>query len=110
MDKTGILIVENKKEIREFICAFLKRRGFDVYCAENSKETFNMLKDKSTKINICLIDYILGEEDEARLTKKLKKKANVATPETSLPRDTDDATERIPNTIKESPRRNAITM
>ena len=67
---TGVLIVEDDKELREMLKMSLQRRGFAVQEAENGKEAISHFKPSLT--DLVVTDLIMPEEDGLKVVIKLR--------------------------------------
>jgi two-component system, OmpR family, phosphate regulon response regulator PhoB len=68
-----ILIVEDERPIREMIAFALKRAGFDVHEAEDSRSARVQLADK--RPDLMLVDWMLPDMSGLELTRLVKREA-----------------------------------
>jgi len=66
-----ILIVDDDKEILESTCSILKKRGFEISCAENGKQALEILYKNPP--DLILTDVLMPEMDGFALFKEIKK-------------------------------------
>ncbi len=67
---SGVLIVEDDKELREMLKMLLLRRGFTVLEAENGKDAIVHFKPALT--DLVVTDLIMPEEDGLKVVIKLR--------------------------------------
>ena len=67
---SGILIVEDEKDLREMLKISLIRRKFVVYEAENGKEAITHFKPSFT--DLVITDLIMPDEDGLKVIIKLR--------------------------------------
>lgn len=67
---SGILIVEDEKDLREMLKISLIRRKFVVYEAENGKEAITHFKPSIT--DLVITDLIMPDEDGLKVIIKLR--------------------------------------
>ena len=69
-----ILVVEDQVEICQLIEHFLKREGYQVICAHNGAEAFELARDMRQPADLLIVDVVLphvgGPEVAARLREK----------------------------------------
>lgn len=70
--KEGILVVEDNKEVREFIVRVLKELGYSVHNASDGIEALDILKDKGNKINLVLTDVMMPNMRGDRLAEMVR--------------------------------------
>ncbi|MBT1704520.1 response regulator [Chryseosolibacter indicus] len=73
-----ILVVDDFKSIREFICDTLKRKGYEILDASNGNEAFQVLTEHKGDINLVLSDYNMPDCNGLELLKKIKADSSVA--------------------------------
>lgn len=66
-----ILIVDDDKEILESTCSILKKRGFEISCAENGKQALEILYKNPP--DLILTDVLMPEMDGFAMFKEIKK-------------------------------------
>ena len=66
-----ILVVDDEIQIRELLCVYLKKQGFTVSSAGNSKDTLTFLH--STPVDLVVLDIGLAEEDGLKVLPLIKK-------------------------------------
>jgi DNA-binding response OmpR family regulator len=66
-----ILVVDDEAQIRELLCIYLKKQGFQVSAAATSEETLRLLKDK--RFNLVVLDIGLADEDGLCLLEEIKR-------------------------------------
>src|SRR5258708_37402440 len=71
MTPKHILIVEDERPIREMIAFGLKRAGFEVREAEDSRAARSALADR--RPDLILVDWMLPDSPALRLTRSLKR-------------------------------------
>jgi DNA-binding response OmpR family regulator len=67
---SGILIVEDDKDLREMLKSSLLRRKYTVLEASNGREAF--LKFKSSVVDLIITDIIMPEEDGLKVIMQLR--------------------------------------
>jgi len=67
---TGVLIVEDDKELREMLKTSLQRRNFSVFEALNGKDAIQHFKPTIT--DIVVTDLIMPDEDGLKVIMKLR--------------------------------------
>ena len=67
---SGVLIVEDDKELREMLKMSLLRRSFTVFEAENGKDAITHFKPTIT--DLVVTDLIMPEEDGLKVVIKLR--------------------------------------
>lgn len=70
--KEVILVVEDNKEVREFIVRVLKELGYDVFEACDGVEALTILKDKGDRIALVLTDVIMPNLRGDKLAERVK--------------------------------------
>lgn len=65
-----ILIVDDDKDLREVIAYDFKKRGFEIFLAENGNSAEQVLKDE--KIDVLISDIQMPDCDGLCLLKKIK--------------------------------------
>lgn len=68
----GILVVEDNKEVREFIVRVLKELGYNTHEASDGVEAVEILKTKGNEINLVLTDVMMPNMRGDRLAEKIK--------------------------------------
>ncbi len=76
MNTRTILIVEDERPIREMISFGLKRAGFNVLEAEDSRSARSLIADY--RPDLALVDWMLPDVSGLELTRLLKKDKNTA--------------------------------
>src|SRR5262245_7146618 len=66
-----ILVVDDEAQIRELLCVYLRKQGYDVSSAATSKETLQFLQQ--TSVDLVVLDIGLADEDGLRLLADIKK-------------------------------------
>jgi len=66
-----ILVVDDEAQIRELLCVYLMKQGFEVSSAATSVETLRILREK--KVDLVVLDIGLADEDGLRLLADIKK-------------------------------------
>jgi len=66
-----ILVVDDEAQIRELICIYLKKQGFDVSTAATSNEALRVLGEKSA--DLVVLDIGLADEDGLKVLVDIKK-------------------------------------
>jgi DNA-binding response OmpR family regulator len=66
-----ILVVDDEAQIRELLCVYLIKQGFEVSSAATSQETLRILQEK--QIDLVVLDIGLADEDGLRLLADIKK-------------------------------------
>src|SRR5882672_2668599 len=70
------LVVEDDKELSQFICTALKREGFASDRACNGKEAITLARE--TDYDVILLDVMMPELDGLSALKELRKQGNSA--------------------------------
>jgi DNA-binding response OmpR family regulator len=65
-----ILVVDDEAQIRELLCIYLMKQGFQVSTASNCEETLRSVGQ--TQIDLVVLDIGLGEEDGLKLLAQIK--------------------------------------
>jgi DNA-binding response OmpR family regulator len=65
-----ILVVDDEEQIRELLCVYLMKQGFQVTTAATSDETLKLLKENP--VDLVVLDIGLAEEDGLRLLGQIK--------------------------------------
>lgn len=65
-----ILVVDDEEQIRELLCIYLKKQGFEVSTAATSQETLRLVKEKT--FDLVVLDIGLADEDGLRLLAQIK--------------------------------------
>jgi len=65
-----ILVVDDDAELCDMLATYLAHQGFMVYTAQNSDDIRNHIA--TTRIDLILLDVMLGEEDGITLCKELR--------------------------------------
>ncbi len=69
--KESILIVEDNKEVRDFISRVLKELGYNTYEAPDGVEALGILKDKGEDIDLVLTDVMMPNLRGDRLAERI---------------------------------------
>ena len=72
---THLLIVEDDIEMRSMITDFLRHNGYKVSTASNKEEIYRIIK--SNRIDLILLDVMLGNENGIEICKKLRSESNI---------------------------------
>ena len=67
---TRVLLVEDDEELTRVNTLRLKSRGYEVLCAANGRETFEVFE--STRVDIILLDVMLPDMDGHEICEKLR--------------------------------------
>ncbi len=67
-----VLIVDDDKQIRNFLNDVLRTSGYEVECASNGKEAFKLLQYK--KFDLLITDNKMPKMDGLELIKKIRKR------------------------------------
>lgn len=70
--KEGILVVEDSKEVREFIVRVLKELGYNIYDASDGVEALEVLRSVGKVINLVLTDVMMPNMRGDRLAERIK--------------------------------------
>lgn len=70
-----LLIVEDDIEMRSMITDFLRHNGYKVSTASNKEEIYRIIK--SNRIDLILLDVMLGNENGIEICKKLRSESNI---------------------------------
>lgn len=70
-----LLIVEDDIEMRSMITDFLRHSGYKVSTASNKEEIYRIIK--SNRIDLILLDVMLGNENGIEICKKLRSESNI---------------------------------
>ena len=70
-----LLIVEDDIEMRSMITDFLRHNGYKVSTASNKEEIYRIIK--SNRIDLILLDIMLGNENGIEICKKLRSESNI---------------------------------
>lgn len=68
----SILIVEDDKDIRDILRIYLEAEPFEIWEAENGKQTFEVLKDKEP--DLVILDLMLPDTNGLMLCKNIRTK------------------------------------
>src|SRR5687768_8318510 len=68
--KQCILVVDDERQVRELLCFYLAKQGFEVLSASSSAETIQFLD--STRVDLVVLDIGLADEDGLRLLGRIK--------------------------------------
>jgi two-component system, chemotaxis family, chemotaxis protein CheY len=74
MEKT-ILVVDDFKSIRMFICDMLESRGYHAVAAADAKEAVRLLSNKHIKFDLVLTDYSMPGISGLDLLRQIRKSA-----------------------------------
>ena len=77
MTKSKILIVDDEKDILEFLTYNLKKRGYDVITANNGQEGLELAKKNCP--DLILLDVMMPEMDGIEVCQQIRKISNIAT-------------------------------
>ena len=77
MAKSKILIVDDEKDILEFLTYNLKKRGYDVITANNGQEGLKLAKKNCP--DLILLDVMMPEMDGIEVCQQIRKISNIAT-------------------------------
>ena len=75
MSIPSILVVEDDYEMQEMMLKFLRQNGFMVYAATKSKELELILQ--KNRIDIILLDVMLGDENGIKICQEIRTKENI---------------------------------
>ena len=70
-----LLIVEDDIEMRSMITEFLRHNGFKVSTASNEKEIYKIINHN--RIDLILLDIMLGNENGIEICKKLRSESDI---------------------------------
>jgi CheY-like chemotaxis protein len=70
--KKTILVVDDFRSIRLFICDMLEKKGYKTLGAANGDEAFDILSKKQEEINLVLTDYNMPGCSGFELLQKIK--------------------------------------
>ena len=70
-----ILVVEDDLDMQEMMVSFLQKNGYMVFSAKNSTELAETMK--SQKIDLLLLDVMLGDDNGINLCKKIREENNI---------------------------------
>lgn len=70
--KESILIVEDNKEVRDFISRVLRELGYNTYEASDGVEALGILKDKGKDIDLVLTDVMMPNLRGDRLAERIR--------------------------------------
>ena len=68
--KHRILIVDDEPQVRELLCLYLLRHGYDVSTAGSSAETLELLQ--GTPADVVVLDISLAQEDGLKVLAMIK--------------------------------------
>ena len=77
MTKSKILIVDDEKDILEFLTYNLKKKGYDVITANNGQEGLELAKKNCP--DLILLDVMMPEMDGIEVCQRIRKISNIAT-------------------------------
>jgi len=66
-----LLVVDDEAQIRELLCVYLRKQGFQVSSTANSTETLRFLKE--TPVDLVVLDIGLADEDGLKLLADVKR-------------------------------------
>lgn len=72
MGNEVILVVEDNREVREFITKVLKELGYNTFEASDGVEALSIVKDKGEGINLILTDVMMPHLRGDRLAERIK--------------------------------------
>ena len=75
MTKSKILIVDDEKDILEFLTYNLKKRGYDVITANNGQEGLELAKKNCP--DLILLDVMMPEMDGIEVCQQIRKISNI---------------------------------
>ena len=68
--KQRILVVDDERQVRELLCFYLAKQGYEVFSAGSSTETVQILD--SQPVDLVVLDIGLAEEDGLGLLGRIK--------------------------------------
>lgn len=68
--KQCILVVDDERQVRELLCFYLAKQGFEVLSASSSAETIQFLDTK--QVHLVVLDIGLADEDGLGLLGRIK--------------------------------------
>lgn len=71
---TDILIVEDKKELGDLLCDFLKAEGYTVYFCENGEDAVAFFGEE--EVRLIVLDIMLPNMDGFAVCRKIREKSN----------------------------------
>lgn len=71
---TDILIVEDKKELGDLLCDFLKAEGYTVYLCENGEDAVAFFGEED--VRLIVLDIMLPNMDGFAVCRKIREKSN----------------------------------
>lgn len=75
-----VLLVDDNREVREFLRHYLEPWGCEVFEVENGKEALEYLRDDSIPaVDLCLIDLVMPGMDGWRLASEIHSDGNINT-------------------------------
>lgn len=72
MGKNSILIVDDDKDIIQFINLNLKQEGFKVFSAHNGEEALEIINNNS--IQLAILDIMMPQMDGIELCRRIREK------------------------------------
>ncbi len=75
MEQTGILVVDDDKEIAELVEIHLAADGFRVWKAYNAKDGLRLLETE--KIKLAILDIMMPGTDGIELCQRIREKSNI---------------------------------
>ncbi len=72
MEKNSILIVDDDKDIIQFINVNLKQEGFKVFSAHNGEEALEIINNNS--IQLAILDIMMPQMDGIELCRRIREK------------------------------------
>ena len=70
-----ILVIEDDLDMQEMMVSFLQKNGYMVFSAKNATELAEIMK--SQKIDLLLLDVMLGDDNGIDLCRKIRKENNI---------------------------------
>jgi DNA-binding response OmpR family regulator len=68
--KHHILVVDDEQQIRELLCLYLEKYGYQASAAATSAEAFELMKDAS--VDLVVLDIGLAHEDGLKVLERVK--------------------------------------